>query len=368
MLAATRSNFVLCLACLSLYLAMYEVASAQQRQLTCPAPPQQVARDVSVDTKGKVAGLGKLKVGELENKTEVVVKPLLDSTPNSDRLLMAQMMTSIFCQVISQSSLSDKEKLDRFDAFNEKILGLLSTAPPTQSPAPATQAPTTPASSKPKVEPRKTSAVTPWGKLVPFQAGSTIKQASDRLGNRPVTWNQDGAKRYQATFPVNVGEVELTGFIQFDHEDKAESHWLEKSSSSNVNYENFKKRPRLNSVETEGSEAAVNELCRQTTDRLAEALAEKLGNAVLPLSRETTENRKEAWGVMGVRRLPDCGRLFSCSADASISTRRALYEDGKGQIEFLIKRIELTRLIEGSDIKSTRVYKGCFLTIAPTKE
>lgn len=99
-------------------------ASAQANGISCPEAPVQTARDWSVDTQGTVAGLGKLKAGELANQTHVVTKPLFDNVPNSDRFLLAQSLISLFCKTIANSSLPDKEKLDRVQAFTDQIMSL----------------------------------------------------------------------------------------------------------------------------------------------------------------------------------------------------------------------------------------------------
>jgi hypothetical protein len=77
---------------------------------------------VTVDTKGAIGALGKLKAGELANQTQVITKPLFENVPNSDRFLVAQSMISMFCKMISTSALPDKEKMDRVQAFTDQIM------------------------------------------------------------------------------------------------------------------------------------------------------------------------------------------------------------------------------------------------------
>lgn len=99
--------------------------SVTSARMNCPAPPEQVSKNVAIETQGKAAALGKLGTVELKNKTEIVVKDLFDKVPNADRVLVIGMLTSLFCQQIDQSTkLSDKDKLDRISAFNEQMARL----------------------------------------------------------------------------------------------------------------------------------------------------------------------------------------------------------------------------------------------------
>ena len=97
--------------------------------MDCPAAPQNVAKDLVVDTQGSASGLGRLVGGELKNRVEVTAKNLFEKYPNADRITVATLMMSVFCQQIDKSSqLSDKEKLDQLNVINDRLITLM-TAP-----------------------------------------------------------------------------------------------------------------------------------------------------------------------------------------------------------------------------------------------
>ena len=109
--------------------ALMVSAVAVSKELTCPEAPKQFTRDVVVDTQAKIHTLGKVAAGEIQNKMSVVAQPLLDKVPNADRLALAQMMMSVFCQTISQDTLPEREKLDRIEKFNDQIMRLWQIGP-----------------------------------------------------------------------------------------------------------------------------------------------------------------------------------------------------------------------------------------------
>lgn len=113
-------------------LAFAAVAAAQASaawSMDCPAPPQNVAKDIVVDTQGSASGLGRLVGGELKNRVEVTAKNLFEKYPNADRITVATLMMSVFCQQIDKSSqLSDKDKLDQLNVVNDRLITLM-TAP-----------------------------------------------------------------------------------------------------------------------------------------------------------------------------------------------------------------------------------------------
>ncbi len=53
--------------------------------MDCPAAPQNVAKDIVVDTQGSASGLGRLVGGELKNRVEVTAKNLFEKYPNADK-------------------------------------------------------------------------------------------------------------------------------------------------------------------------------------------------------------------------------------------------------------------------------------------
>lgn len=95
--------------------------------IPCPAMPAavtEVQRDINSDINAGVGTLGKLKAGELQIKTEVVAKNLFSKYPNVDKLLALQTMSATYCAMLRDSSLTDKEKLDRWEIFQNKVLDL----------------------------------------------------------------------------------------------------------------------------------------------------------------------------------------------------------------------------------------------------
>jgi hypothetical protein len=94
--------------------------------MDCPAAPQNVAKEIVTDTQGSVSGLRSLVGGELRNRVEVTAKNLFEKYPNADRITVATLMMSVFCQQIDRSSqLSDKEKLDQLNVVNDRLITLM---------------------------------------------------------------------------------------------------------------------------------------------------------------------------------------------------------------------------------------------------
>jgi hypothetical protein len=97
--------------------------------MDCPAAPQNVAKEIVTDTEGSVSGLSRLVGGDLKNRTEITAKNLFEKYPNADRITVATLMMSVFCQQIDKSSqLSDKDKLDQLNIVNDRLITLM-TAP-----------------------------------------------------------------------------------------------------------------------------------------------------------------------------------------------------------------------------------------------
>ncbi len=100
----------------------------------------QINRDVRSDIQGSVGSLGKLKAGEIASKTEVVAKNLFEKYPNIERVLTAQMMAATYCSMIRDStSLSEKEKQDRWEKFYDRVFSFVgpesSRSTPSKSPS-----------------------------------------------------------------------------------------------------------------------------------------------------------------------------------------------------------------------------------------
>jgi hypothetical protein len=105
------------------------VCEVTQGAIDCPVMPNpsQINRDVRSDIQSRVGSLGKLKAGEVEIKTEVVAKNLFEKYPNIERVLTAQMMAATYCSMIREStSLSEREKQDRWEKFYDRVFSFVS--------------------------------------------------------------------------------------------------------------------------------------------------------------------------------------------------------------------------------------------------
>lgn len=95
-------------------------------QITCPPMPvavTEVNRDVRSNINASVASLGKVKAGDVASKTEITVKNLFEKYPNVDQLLTVQTMAATYCALLRDAkSLTDKEKVDRWELFQDKVL------------------------------------------------------------------------------------------------------------------------------------------------------------------------------------------------------------------------------------------------------
>ncbi len=113
----------------SAFLIAAQVGTAHAA-MDCPAPPQNVAKDIVTDTEANVSGLRSLIGGSLKNRTEVTAKNLFEKYPHADRVAVATLMMSVYCRQIDNSAaLSDQEKLDRLQTVNQSIIGMMTTGP-----------------------------------------------------------------------------------------------------------------------------------------------------------------------------------------------------------------------------------------------
>jgi hypothetical protein len=96
--------------------------------MDCPAPPQDVAKNIVTDTEANVSGLRSLVGGTLKNRTEVTAKNLFAKYPHADRVAVATLMMSVYCrQIDNATTLSDQQKLDRLQTVNQSIIGMMTT-------------------------------------------------------------------------------------------------------------------------------------------------------------------------------------------------------------------------------------------------
>lgn len=106
----------------------------------------QVNHDVRSDVEVGVGSLGKLKAGEIGVKTEVVAKTLFDKYPNTDRIVVVQMMAATYCSIIRESkTLKDPEKLRLWQEFSDRVFKFENpTYNPARPPAPKPKSNLTP--------------------------------------------------------------------------------------------------------------------------------------------------------------------------------------------------------------------------------
>ena len=93
----------------------------------CPQMPSVMtatAKDVRSDINVNVGELGPIKVGEIGVKTDVLTKSIFEKFPNADRLLTLDTLVATYCPMLRNSDLSDVEKIDRWEAFQSKVLDL----------------------------------------------------------------------------------------------------------------------------------------------------------------------------------------------------------------------------------------------------
>jgi len=157
--------------------------------LDCPKPPAQTARNVSVETRATLAALGKLGAGELQNKVQVTVQPLLDKVPNVDKVLLAQMLTSVFCQLLSDDKIDSREKLERFQTFSRSVMDMASSTPPVRSTSTTTQPAKVGTAPRQSLPITKAATANPQPKTIGL--GATVKEVGEYLAGRPTEWTRE---------------------------------------------------------------------------------------------------------------------------------------------------------------------------------
>jgi hypothetical protein len=121
-------------AALGISLAGANAYAQRTEALDCPGSPTEVNRDIKNSFEAGVGRILGLRAAELKNETTIVARQLLAQVPNADRVYVAQMMTSVFCQQLSRSGLSNAEKLDRIGDFTNRIALMVSAQVQTDSP------------------------------------------------------------------------------------------------------------------------------------------------------------------------------------------------------------------------------------------
>lgn len=90
--------------------------------IECPQQPKQTSSEISVDVNASVGRLKSIGVGELKAKIYKEQKDLLGKYPNADKLYLETMFFSSYCSMLNESSISEKEKLNRIELYRGFIL------------------------------------------------------------------------------------------------------------------------------------------------------------------------------------------------------------------------------------------------------
>jgi hypothetical protein len=119
------NRFFLLTACVLLDWSILSAGVSAAQDLPCPPMPDkitQVNRDVRSDVSAGVGSLGKLKAGEVGVKTDVVAKNLFEKYPNTDRIIVVQMMAATYCSLLRDSkAVKDSEKLRLWGEFSDRV-------------------------------------------------------------------------------------------------------------------------------------------------------------------------------------------------------------------------------------------------------
>jgi hypothetical protein len=107
----------------SLFFSLVGVAGAGE--MACPAPTQQLAKDVEADLKASVAGLGKLKLAEIDGKVATTTTEFFSKYPNADKVAIANSLISLYCEYIKTANLSHDEAAERLDKITQALLPIL---------------------------------------------------------------------------------------------------------------------------------------------------------------------------------------------------------------------------------------------------
>jgi hypothetical protein len=171
-------------------------------EIPCPEMPDkitQINHDVRSDVDVGIGSLGKLKAGQLGVQTDVVAKNLFDKYPNTDRVIVVQMMAATYCGMLRDStSLKDHEKIQLWSEFLDRVFKFEN---PDYKPAPAKPAQGQKANGKgaqsPAASPKPTSGniVQGPGSVVSVnqQGGITAAQVNIGIPDRHLTPEQKDA-------------------------------------------------------------------------------------------------------------------------------------------------------------------------------
>jgi hypothetical protein len=108
--------------------------------IVCPEMPDkitQVNKDVVSDIKATVGSLGKLKAGEINTRTEIVTKNIVEKYAHGDQLFVIQMMSATYCSMLRESpQITDDQRQELWNKFQEKVFSIINPGSPQSSPPP----------------------------------------------------------------------------------------------------------------------------------------------------------------------------------------------------------------------------------------
>ncbi|MEM5312328.1 hypothetical protein [Paraburkholderia sp. JHI869] len=99
--------------------------SVNAEDFVCPDMPTSVtsvSHDVRNEIEAAAGAIGKVKAGEVNVKTDVITRNLFEKFPNVDKTLSIQIMSATYCSMLKKSNLTDRDRLSRWEKFQNGIL------------------------------------------------------------------------------------------------------------------------------------------------------------------------------------------------------------------------------------------------------
>jgi len=95
-----------------------------------PAAISDITHDANLDIRTNIGSLGKIKAGELAAKGNIVARNVYEKYPGISRDFVTQTMAATYCSMLSSESFTSKQRADRWNTFQTKVLGLSAEPPP----------------------------------------------------------------------------------------------------------------------------------------------------------------------------------------------------------------------------------------------
>ncbi|NIE63149.1 hypothetical protein [Burkholderia sp. Ax-1719] len=89
-----------------------------------PAAITDVTHDAHLDIEANIGALGKIKAGELVAKGNIVARNVYEKYPDISKVFLTQTMAATYCSMLNDGGFTAKQRADRWDTFQEKVLGL----------------------------------------------------------------------------------------------------------------------------------------------------------------------------------------------------------------------------------------------------